>query len=378
MRCRYCNSKIDADEVYCSNCGKEVRIVPDYNPMDDVLEAQLKGALEGKEQTGTLEMDMIKRAREMKKADILKKRAKKKKKRHIIIGSMVTALALMIVTFVLIYQNSYSGIIGKGDKAHAAGNYKQAETFYKRAILKKPKAIKAYDALAKSYEAQGLKEEAEGLYLEAIEQNEEVIKLYESLIQFYLSNGEEPKITELLTEAPDNIREKMSSYIVEVPKFSLDNSKIYDSVQQLTLDANDLTICYTLDGSDPVENGIEYTEPIQLNNEGETVVTCIALNEDNIPSIAVNKTYTITFPVLDAPVISPSTGQYESGEAIEIKVPDGFKAYYTMDKSEPDITSELYEGAVVMPEGNTIFKAVLIDKNGRSSAVTIRNYIVEP
>ena len=46
MRCRYCGQRIPEGELYCRHCGKEVRIVPDYNPLDDMLTAQIKGAID--------------------------------------------------------------------------------------------------------------------------------------------------------------------------------------------------------------------------------------------------------------------------------------------------------------------------------------------
>ena len=49
MRCRYCGQRIPEGELYCRHCGKEVRIVPDYNPLDDMLTAQIKGAIDGDE-----------------------------------------------------------------------------------------------------------------------------------------------------------------------------------------------------------------------------------------------------------------------------------------------------------------------------------------
>ena len=33
----------------CTKCGTDIRIVPDYNPLDDVLAAQVKGAIDGSE-----------------------------------------------------------------------------------------------------------------------------------------------------------------------------------------------------------------------------------------------------------------------------------------------------------------------------------------
>ena len=49
MKCRYCGHDIPDGILYCEQCGKEVRIVPDYNPLDDVLAAQIKGSIDGTE-----------------------------------------------------------------------------------------------------------------------------------------------------------------------------------------------------------------------------------------------------------------------------------------------------------------------------------------
>ena len=45
MRCRYCGYEIPDGILYCEKCGGEVRIVPDYNPLDDMLAAHVKEAL---------------------------------------------------------------------------------------------------------------------------------------------------------------------------------------------------------------------------------------------------------------------------------------------------------------------------------------------
>ena len=111
--------------------------------------------------------------------------------------------------------------------------------------------------------------------------------------------------------------------------------------------------------------------------EGETVVSAIAVNKKGIPSLPVKKTYTVELPIEDAPAVSPSTGQYESATQIEIKVPEGYEAYYTMDKSDPTTASTKYVGPIDMPEGETIFKAILVNAKGRTSGVTTRNYVLE-
>ena len=87
--------------------------------------------------------------------------------------------------------------------------------------------------------------------------------------------------------------------------------------------------------------------------------------------------YVIEFPIEDAPAVSPSTGQYETATQIEIKIPDGYEAYYTMDGSDPTTASSRYSGPIDMPEGETLFKAVLVNSSGRLSGITTRNYVLD-
>ena len=85
----------------------------------------------------------------------------------------------------------------------------------------------------------------------------------------------------------------------------------------------------------------------------------------------------VEFPIEEAPAVSPSTGQYEEATRIEIKVPDGYEAYYTTSGEDPTTSSKKYTGPVDMPEGETLFKAVLVTSDGRLSGITTRNYMLE-
>ena len=46
MKCTYCGADIPEEQLVCPRCGREVQIVPDYNPLDEVLTAHVKGALD--------------------------------------------------------------------------------------------------------------------------------------------------------------------------------------------------------------------------------------------------------------------------------------------------------------------------------------------
>ena len=49
MKCEYCGYEIPEGMLYCESCGREVRIVPDYNPLDDMLTEQIRGSINGDE-----------------------------------------------------------------------------------------------------------------------------------------------------------------------------------------------------------------------------------------------------------------------------------------------------------------------------------------
>lgn len=61
MRCTHCGADIAEDQMFCPECGAEVQIVPDYNPLDDVLAREVKGSVEGA--TRQLETDSLRRYR---------------------------------------------------------------------------------------------------------------------------------------------------------------------------------------------------------------------------------------------------------------------------------------------------------------------------
>ena len=45
MKCMHCGADLPEDQLICPSCGMEIQIVPDYNPLDDMLTAQLKGGI---------------------------------------------------------------------------------------------------------------------------------------------------------------------------------------------------------------------------------------------------------------------------------------------------------------------------------------------
>ena len=189
------------------------------------------------------------------------------------------------------------------------------------------------------------------------------------------------KVSELLDDCEyDEVLDGVRDYVSTEPEFSLEEGT-YEEVQQVTLSTDNGTIYYTDDGSEPDTSSKKYTEPILLNKEGTNVIKAITVNKKKIPSLTASKTYVIELPIEDAPSVTPSTGQYESAGQITITVPEGYTAYYTMDNTDPTdpaVSAEEYTGPIDMPEGQTMFSAVLKNNNsGKYTQVTKRNYVLE-
>ena len=148
MRCTHCNAIIPEGWMRCPRCGKEVQIVPDYNPLDDVLTQEVKGSVEdvtrqlqtkdvrdfGRRQevyqskaTRVLsqeELDEIQAGRERAARNRSRAEAKRKqqeRKKQLVRRRRKVLLILFLVLLIFgaafgyfLYQNSYVGKVAKG------------------------------------------------------------------------------------------------------------------------------------------------------------------------------------------------------------------------------------------------------------------------
>lgn len=414
MKCRYCGHEIPEGMLYCEKCGEEVRIVPDYNPLDDMLTQQIRGAINGDDSyddyldyqaisntdprrnsagrsagrntgrasgrntgrnTGRTSRNLSEREKKRRQAE--RKKALRRKRRRCILLIMLLLILVAVGIGIALYHMSYKGIVNKGNKALESKEYNAAIEYFEKASDKDNTKAEAYVGLSKVYIAQKDLSKAESVFLDVIKEQPKNSDVYQACVQFYMDMDQKEEIPLLLEEADDSVRKVLGGYIIEGPEFSLDDTKVFDDVQELSLNAKEgYTIYYTDDATEPSVSSTKYTEPIQIG-EDETTIKAIAVNKKGVPSLPVEKTYTVELPIEDAPAVSPSTGQYDSAMQIEIKVPDGYTAYYTMDGNDPTTASKKYSGPIDMPSGETIFKAILVNGKGRASGVTTRSYVLE-
>lgn len=418
MKCVHCGANIPDDQMICPVCGAEVQIVPDYNPLDDVLAREVRGSVEGATRqirtddirryrredltkninsTRVLSEDEMERIRsnrrkstnntERNSAELRRQRqarqqkrleAAKRKRRRLLL-TLAAVVILIGFGIYVAYQNSYTGMLKKGYRAVNEKEYMAAEKYFDRAIIKDKSRPDAYVGLAEIYLDQNDTDGAEDVYLSAIETQPTNEKLYQAAIDFYMETKQPEKVASLLEDCEDdNVLASVSKYVCEAPEFKPEEGT-YKEVQEITISSDtEGEIYYTTDGTDPTaKTGKKYKEPILLEKEGTTEIRAIVVNMKGIPSGVISQTYTIEFPIADAPAVTPSTGRYTDPQKITITVPDGYTAYYTTDGSEPTASSEKYTGPIDMPANTTTtFNAVLINnRNGKATEVTTRSYI---
>ena len=199
------------------------------------------------------------------------------------------------------------------------------------------------------------------------------------MLRLYEKQKDYDSIKSLLDECDnEKVKSRYENYICEVPVISL-NGGTYEKEQRIDFTAMKYgtKVYYTLDGSEPDKtNGTRYDSDygIVLSEEGEYTLKYIAYSAKGIPSENKEEVYKIEFKAPDAPKITPDSGQYEKATKIRIAVPSGCTAYYAFDDT---VTTEStrYTGPVEMPEGEHIFSAILVNKNGKISLTASETYV---
>ena len=137
-------------------------------------------------------------------------------------------------------------------------------------------------------------------------------QLYQAAIDFYMETEQPGKVSSLLNNCEDaGVLKAVEKYISAAPVFSPEAGE-FSEVQEITITSETGgEIYYTTDGTDPTAaSGTKYTEPVLLQTEGDVEIRAIAVNENGIPSVVSSAEYSIEFPIVNAPAVTPSTGQY--------------------------------------------------------------------
>ena len=302
MICIHCGADIPDGEVVCPRCGTAVQIVPDYNPLEDVLAREVRGSVEGATRqiqtddirryrrgnvsqnvnaTRVLSQNEMSRLREERRNAVRRgqggapgqslrrntgeqerirrstgemrrrqdteelrrdRRQKRleaaKRKRRNLLIALFCILALIVAGIYIAYQNSYTGMVKKGYKALQTRDYAAAERYFDRAIIKDKSKSEAYTGYAEIYIDQDDLDGAEQVFLSAIETQPTNVNLYQAAIDFYMDTEQPAKISALLKDCEDSKVLASVSDYISVAPDFTPDEGTYSEVQEITLSSS--------------------------------------------------------------------------------------------------------------------------------------------
>lgn len=376
MKCAKCGAELKKGCLYCSVCGHEAQIVPDYNVLeDDYLRSLLK---DGDNSTGNPQ-----------KMEPETQKTKKKKNGHIVLIVLfclvlIGAAAGVTVKLYIDNQNanSYDFQVEMAEKELVDHNYENALGYYKTALALQPDDIKVREAMADIYTRQKEFDSAIVLYMEILQLDKNNKEAYQNLISIYDEKGDYDSILSLKENTTDDdLLALFNDYEVGEPIISPLGGQYDEYLTAVIYSVAGNDIYYTLDGTVPdKENGLPYRQGgISLNREGSFEINAICCNEKGIYSDIVTEEYTIQFKKPDLPTVSPDGGLYAEETTVTIAPQEDCTIYYTWDNTDPTTDSAVYTEPMTVPEGDYILSVIAVNnKTGITSDIYRVNFGYHP
>jgi pullulanase len=154
----------------------------------------------------------------------------------------------------------------------------------------------------------------------------------------------------------------------------------YSANQSVTITCADAgaVIYFTTDGSEPTTASTVYSGPIPVNGDGTvmTIKSSAKASLKQISSVA-SETYTIQYPKVVTPSISPASGTYPESQLLTIECgTPGAVIYYTLDDSTPTTSSSVYAGPIAPGIGNWTVKTMATAAGFSSSDIQTEVYTI--
>lgn len=317
-----------------------------------------------------------------RQSDTIKDDNKKKKQLQIIIAAIVAAVVIIAIVAAVIAVNNkkktYKYNYDKAIELYQKQDYKSAVLYFEKAY-KTNIGMKDTEMMILMYECY-LKNNYEDSAFDILKNilsldknNETALK---ALAQYYYNKQDGESLNKLITDYRGTNGEKyLTQYEVEPPQASEKPGEYSEELQITLLAADDCTIYYTTDGTQPEKNGTQYKESIELVS-GTNIIKAVSVDKMGVVSKEAEFEYKINFKKPGAPDITPVSGVYTAGEKIVMEAKEGCTIYYTLDGTTPSTSSQVYDEPFDMPEGNTVVSAICVDKHELVSSVARRNYII--
>lgn len=302
MRCPRCGAELEAGSIYCNACLQELQIVPDYDPLEELVIGQ-----EPEETPEEIK-------EQLNNETVLQEEPSKKKpwQSKLFWQLLLTFSAVLICfgAFLIFYrsmgkQNDYSYQLKKGKEFMEAEQYEEALPFLKQAQSLQADMeggdTEPLRLLAEAYAQVDAKELAVGCMKDAIlteasvrGNQYELEELYLELMELLNRTKQTYLIEKVIEECEyEDIKEKLLPYRIEKP--TCDKAEgTYNYYITLELKAEYGVVYYTLDGTEPTRDSIRYEKPIELT-EGENLLSAVAINKKGMVSEPLVQIYRLAF-----------------------------------------------------------------------------------
>ncbi len=357
MKCQNCGSEIPNGIMTCPACGAEVRLVPDYESLDDLLAGRYNHREEETEEESGWFFPVKKAA---KAAAIL---------------LCILAAAGVFLHFYLDSRKrtDYDYQLKEAQTCLDEGNYLDALTHVRLALKVRPEAEEARLTEAEILIRQKDYESALPVLKAVISLNPASLEAFEALIFIYDEEGNTAAIKKLLDGADEVVRSEFDDFISDPPVVIPSEGVYYKAVTVKGRAEKDAVIYYSLDGTDPVAGGRLLGETLSLG-QGDYELRFAAVNENGIVSDLVLRSFTVLGADPSGLSISPASGDYDAGRQILVTA-EGSDVRYAFDSLQ-GAEAIPADGVIDMPEGRHTLYVFIYRENEDLAVVASRTYYV--
>ncbi len=371
MLCPKCGKEILDGHMYCSECGCEINLVPEFEAkVEEHISESIQSVVDKAELQNGVSTE-----------------ESEKKKTHLfyISGTLVSVLVFLLVTGIVAAITFWkqSTFVQEMLVEYYIDdeNYDQAISYLQDTVEKGPEKISLRFKLCELYMSTGREQDALDMYDEIANDTkynfEERVAAIERLVDYYAQKKQYQWIASYLNGLND---EKMQmaflDYMVAPVEFS-QTEGAYTSLITLKLTSNAIgTIYYTTDGTKPTKRSDKFMNTIFLE-AGENIISAMFVNDYGVQSDVVTKEYFIESKRVSPPEVLTYSGTYNCPVKLNIEADYNSRVYYTTDGSAPNSNSNLYLGDLYLPLGKSTYKFIAIDSRGEVSEIVTRDYQLE-